>query len=172
MARFCPNCGNQVDPKAVICVKCGCALPQTGYNSYGNSYHNPGVTAPSVVTTISQRLKTNSIIWIVIAAIQLLLGLCGAWGCLIIGALNLISAIQDIKYSKSILQQPTGIVDRVKPLAGAVITLIYNLLIGGIVGVVGSIYYFVAVRGYVMENQEVFLSIEAQTNAGTCPIQS
>ena len=26
MANYCSNCGNAVDEKAVICVKCGCAL--------------------------------------------------------------------------------------------------------------------------------------------------
>ncbi|MBQ1201140.1 MAG: NINE protein [Alistipes sp.] len=25
--KFCPNCGAQVDEKAVVCVKCGVALP-------------------------------------------------------------------------------------------------------------------------------------------------
>ena len=26
MARFCSNCGNEVDENAIICVKCGCSL--------------------------------------------------------------------------------------------------------------------------------------------------
>ena len=26
MAKFCSNCGNQVDEKAVVCVKCGVSL--------------------------------------------------------------------------------------------------------------------------------------------------
>lgn len=25
--RYCPNCGKQVDPKAVVCPNCGVALP-------------------------------------------------------------------------------------------------------------------------------------------------
>ena len=47
-----------------------------------------------------------------------------------------------------------------KPLTGPIITLIYNLLIGGVIGVAGSIYYFAAVRGYVMENEQAFLELE------------
>ena len=29
MSKFCSNCGNKLDDKAVICVKCGIS---TGYN--------------------------------------------------------------------------------------------------------------------------------------------
>ncbi len=25
--KYCPNCGNQVDENAIVCLQCGCALP-------------------------------------------------------------------------------------------------------------------------------------------------
>lgn len=95
-----------------------------------------------------------------IAIIQILLGIFANWFVLIVGVLNLVSSIQDICYSKEFRAKPIGIVRRVKPLAGPIITLIYNLLIGGIIGIAGSIFYFVAVRGYVLENEQAFLEIE------------
>jgi len=41
-----------------------------------------------------------------------------------------------------------------------IFTLVYNVLVGGVIGVVGSIYYFVALRGFVMENKTSFAEIE------------
>ena len=37
MAKFCPNCGNEVDEKAVICPKCGVSMeePKTEKQSNG-----------------------------------------------------------------------------------------------------------------------------------------
>ena len=66
-----------------------------------------------------------------------------------------------MKYSKTLHENPTGIVAKFEPITGPVITLIYNLIIGGVIGVVGSIYYFVAIRNYVMENKQFFVSLDA-----------
>ena len=33
---FCPNCGNQVDDRAVVCVRCGCSLNGNGMNNFNN----------------------------------------------------------------------------------------------------------------------------------------
>ena len=165
MARYCTYCGNEVNEHAVVCVKCGCAIPQA--NDQTGQGFSQILVKPSVVDVISKRVKTNGIIWIVVAAIQILLGLVGAWFLLIVGVLNLISSIQDLKYSKAFPQNPTGIIAKVKPLAGPIITLIYNLLIGGVIGVIGSVYYLVAVRGYVLENEQAFLEIERGVTPAT-----
>ena len=61
---------------------------------------------------------------------------------------------------QTVLEKPDGIVDKFEPIAGPVITLVYNLVIGGIIGVVGSIYYFIAIRNYVMENKQFFASLD------------
>ena len=83
---------------------------------------------------------------------------------MIIGVLNIISAVQDMEYSKTLLEKPNGIVAKFESLTGPVITLVYNLVIGGIIGVVGSIYYFLAIRNYVMENKQIFASLDAENN--------
>lgn len=150
--KFCSHCGKQLFDEAVICPGCGCSAAA------------PIVTAQpttkNLLTKLSERIKTNGIIWIVIAAIQIIIGLCGAWFTLIVGALNIISAIKDINYSKAVLVNPNGIVRNYEPLASPIITLVYNLIIGGVIGVVGSIYYFVALRSFVMENKNAFLAME------------
>ncbi len=161
MAKFCTHCGNEVNENAVICVKCGCAI--NNYQSFTGSQTIPNApfkVDKGIVNTISQRFQINGVIWIVIAVLQILAGLSFDWFILIVGVLNLVSAINDLNFSKIFPQNPIGVVDRVRSLTGPIITLIYNLVFGGIIGVVGSIYYFVAIRGYVMENERGFLEIE------------
>ena len=158
MARYCTNCGNEVNENAVVCVKCGCAIPVTATHSRQVGY--APFASTSIVDTITQRIRTNGIIWIVIAGIQMLMGISFNWILLIVGVLNLISSIQDLNYSKEFPNNPVGIVAKMKPLGGTIVVLIYNLLIGGIIGIAGSIYYLVAVRGYVLENEQGFLEIE------------
>jgi len=158
MARYCTYCGNKVNENAIVCVKCGCAIPGTSAHSNQMGYT---IFAPdSIVNTITQRIKTNGIIWVIIGGIQILMGISFNWVLLIVGLLNLISSIQDLNYSKEFPNNPVGIISKMKPLAGAIITLIYNLVIGGIIGVIGSIYYLIAVRGYVLENEQAFLEVE------------
>lgn len=153
---FCSKCGKEIADEAVICTGCGCMV---------NNAHTTGIASSAanqdVVQTISQRIHINGIIWIVIAALQLILGICGNWTLLIVGVLNLVSSIQDINYSKTFPSNPVGIVAKMTPLTGPIITLVYNLVIGGVIGIAGSIYYFIAVRGYVMENTQAFTEIEA-----------
>lgn len=37
MAKFCSNCGNEVDEKAVVCVKCGVSLRNEPINNSGEA---------------------------------------------------------------------------------------------------------------------------------------
>ena len=154
---FCRYCGKELLDEAVICVGCGCAV--AGQNN--QTIINKSVDETTMLNTLSQRLNTNGIIWLVIGILQILGGLFLNWFLLIVGVLNIISSIQDMNYSKTLLENPTGIVAKFEPITGPVITLIYNLIIGGVIGVVGSIYYFVAIRNYVMENKQFFASLDA-----------
>ncbi len=153
--KFCTHCGKELMDDAVICVGCGCAVG-------GNAQTATAVATDTnvLLQTLSQRLNTNGIIWLVIGILQVLGGLFLEWFLLIVGVLNIISSIQDMQYSKTLLQNPTGIVAKFTPLVGPIITLVYNLVIGGVIGVIGSIYYFVAIRNYVMENKQAFASFD------------
>jgi len=154
--RYCTHCGKEIMDEAVICVGCGC--PASGQHKQPAQGLFNG--SPELLNTLSQRLNTNGIIWLVIGILQIIGGLLINWFLLIVGVLNIISSVQDMQYSKEMLEKPCGIVAKFEPLTGPIITLIYNLVIGGVIGVVGSIYYFVAIRSYVMENKQHFTALD------------
>ena len=159
---FCDNCGNKLTGNEKFCTVCGNKLIQDDMTkNRGQFSYGFAMNRDDLVHKYSERVMTNAIIWIVIAGIQLLAGVLFYWICLIPGVINLVAGITDFKYSKTIVQNPVGIVDKAKPLTMPIITLIYNLLIGGVIGVIGSIYYFIAIRGFVMENEGAFLDIES-----------
>lgn len=152
--KYCAHCGKEMVEEAVICTSCGC--PTNDQNSVIFTSENED----ALLKQLSERIKINGIIWLAIGVIQILLGLFVNWFILIVGVLNIVSSIQDLNYSKEILEKPTKIVEKFESVTGPIITLVYNLVIGGVIGVVGSIYYFFAIRNYVMENKEAFTTIE------------
>lgn len=171
--KFCSHCGKELLDEAVICTGCGCAVggqqAQVQQPVYQQSVQQPMRDPVQLLQTLSQRLHINGIIWLVIGILQILGGIFWDWWLLIVGVLNVISSIQDMQYSKKVLADPNGIVSKFEPLVGPIITLIYNLVIGGVIGVVGSIYYFVAIRNFVMENRTAFDAMD--TTAATQPVQ-
>ena len=144
---YCEKCGAQIDDDSAFCQRCGCVVGNCSF---------PRANADALLLSLSAKVKTNGIIWICIAVIQILLGLLVNWILLIIGGLNLVSAIGDLNYSGSVLKNPVGIVKKFEPLASPIIVLMYNLIFGGIIGVAGSIYYLVAIRSFVLANREFF----------------
>ena len=156
--KYCTHCGKELLDEAVICMGCGCAVE--GYNA--QMFTGQTANADVLLNTLSERLNINGIIWLVIGILQIIGGIFINWFLLIVGLLNIISSIQDMQYSKTLLENPTGIVAKFEPITGPIITLVYNLIIGGVIGVVGSIYYFVAIRNFVMENKQFFASLDAE----------
>lgn len=155
---YCSKCGRELPNKAAFCPNCGCAV--SGQNT--QTVNNVSVDGTILLNTLSQRLNTNGIIWFVIGILQILGGIFIDWFLLIVGVLNIISSIQDMQYSKTMLEKPSGIIAKFEPLTGPIIVLVYNLVIGGVIGVVGSIYYFFAIRNYVMENKQFFAKFDAE----------
>lgn len=150
--RFCTHCGKEISDDAVICVGCGCAVKSISQEA--------AVNTDGLLEKLSQRINTNGIIWLVIAVCQILIGIFVNWFVLVVGVLNIVSAIKDMNYSKTIFDNPVGIVRNFERLASPIIVLVYNFFIGGVIGVIGSLYYFIALRGFVMEQKEAFLEIE------------
>ena len=144
--KYCTHCGKELFDEAVICPGCGCAV----------STEPAQAKQADLVRKLSEKVKTNAIIWLVIGILQVLAGVFGQWLILIVGVLNIVSSVQDMNYSKQLPENPTGIIQKFEPLTGPIITLVYNLIFGGVVGVVGSIYYFVGIRNFVMENRAAF----------------
>lgn len=156
--KYCIHCGKELLDEAVICVGCGCAV--NGRDA--GMANNPLVDDVALLNTLAQRLHTNGIIWLVIGILQILGGLFINWFLLIVGVLNIISSVQDMNYSKTLTGNPSGIVAKFESLTGPIVTLVYNLIIGGVIGVIGSIYYFVAIRSFVMENRQVFAGFDTK----------
>lgn len=147
--KYCTKCGKELHDEAVICIGCGCSTEEkTRTNSYAQANLN-------ILNTLSQRVYTDSIIWIVIGAIQIITGV-----FFIVGILNIVNAVNDLKYSKELQTNPCGIVEKYEPIVLPIIIFAYNLIFGGIIGIVGSIYYFVAIRNFVMEHKEEFLALD------------
>lgn len=144
--KYCTHCGKELYDEAVICPNCGCPC---------NGLH-PGERKSELIVKLSQKVKTNGIIWLVIGIVQIVAGIFLNWFLLVVGALNIISSVQDMNYSKTMQEGSSGIVEKYEPLTGPIITLIYNLIFGGVIGIIGSIYYFVGIRSFVMENKSAF----------------
>lgn len=151
--KYCQKCGKEIMDEAVICISCGCSVLPA-------AHIQQAVEPNALLQKLSQRLHTNAIIWLVIGILQILSGIAFNWVVLIVGVLNIISSVKDMNYSKEVLRNSSGIVANFTPVAGPIIVLIYNLLIGGIIGVIGSIYYFVGLRGFVLENRTAFEQME------------
>lgn len=156
--KYCTHCGKELLDEAVICMDCGCEV--SGRNN--QTVNNKSVDGATLLNTLSQRLNTNGIIWLVVGILQILGGIYINWFLLIVGVLNIISSVQDMQYSKTLLENPNGIVAKFEPITTPIITLVYNLVIGGVIGVVGSIYYFVAIRGFILENKQFFAGFDTQ----------
>ena len=140
--KFCKTCGRGLLEEVAVCPNC-------------NSTMNEANTlSDDKLKTLSNNIKIESIIWIIIGIYQCLHFFSPL--TILVGVLNIISAVKGLKWSKDIFYYRVGLVNAYKPMATSIIVLIYNLLFGGVVGVIGSIYYFVAIRGYVMDNKDYF----------------
>lgn len=135
----------------------------------GNPYYPPYApvapvtvkTGPQLISSLSSRLMVNGIIWLVLGALQILVGLnWNMWWTIVVGGLNIFGGIKDIKRSNEIKTDPRGIIADHESLTGPIVTMIYNILVGGVIGVAGSIYYFAGIRAFVKRYEPQFLAME------------
>ena len=66
MSKFCSNCGNQIDEKAVICVKCGVAINNIAQTSVTQTQAGKGTGIASMVLGIFATLNSICSIFIFI----------------------------------------------------------------------------------------------------------
>ena len=162
--KYCTHCGKELLDEAIICMGCGCNVESTNGFNADNGFNLSQQEYFTLINTLSQRLNINGIIWLVIGVLQIILGLIVNWFLLVVGILNIVSGCMDMSYSKTVLNDQSEILKKIEPLAGAIIVLIYNIIFGGIIGIAGSIYYLIAIRGYVMENKKYFESMVNNIN--------
>lgn len=149
--KYCTKCGKKLLDEAVICPGCGCTVGTS--HSIANSEFD-------YISELSRRIKINGIIWICVAAVQIIMAVSINWIFGIVGILNIISAINDLNYCKTVLTEHSGIIAKYEPITLPVITLIYNIIFGGIIGIAGSVYYIVGIRGYVLSHKSDFLKYD------------
>lgn len=151
---FCTHCGKEISAQAAVCVNCGCAVKPNF------AAEESAKTPETLLKDLSEKMKINAIIWLCIAGVQIIAGIYLYWILIIPGVLNIISGIMDLKYSKEVLTNPVGIVKKFEPLFSPIITLAYNAVIGGVVGIAGSLYYLFVIRKLVMDNRSAFDELE------------
>ena len=154
--KYCRHCGTELDDNVKFCSKCG-----KDANSEPTSHESnaKGGNDSGIVKTLSERLQLNGIIWIIIGAVQILVGGIAVLP-IAVGAYNIYAGVTDLKNSKRILDDPTGIYSTYEPIAMPIVILVCNLILGGVIGVAGSIYHLVAIRQYVVEHKDEFLALE------------
>lgn len=106
----------------------------------------------SVTKSLSEKEKIAAIIWLIIGILQ-----CFSFVFILSGAWNIYAAITRFKRSNSVLQPWKGIVNTYdKELTGIIISIVVNVIFGGVIGVAGALYDLFAVRDYVLKNRKVF----------------
>ena len=161
---FCTECGKQYSDKAVACPNCGNPTyiapaplqPQVNYTAPVQ----PQTSNPTsqFADKLATKEQTSGIIWTVIAVIQVIIGICGAWFTLIVAAINAVAAYGSFQKAKKVRNPYPGMVaEYEKQLTSLIISLVYNAIFGGVVGVAGNIYDLIT-RNYVLTNRAVFES--------------
>lgn len=89
-----------------------------------------------------------------------------AGSLLIIGIINVVNARKHLKYADQIIDKPINIVRDFRPVKSIVYALIYNMLFGAVIGIVGAIYQL-AVRNFVLANKAQFAHIEQLLKSST-----
>jgi hypothetical protein len=136
-----------------------------------------------LIKTVTDRLAVAGVFWIVIAvllamgsipfalnanginsgygfSLDVILWGLGAVAFLIFAILTYAIGSSALKFKKSILRSPIGIIGRFEPIGGKVFLLVYGAVFG-LLGLIPAIIYF-STRSFVMKNYMLFEQIENQ----------
>lgn len=102
------------------------------------------------------RLDASAIIWAITGVLQIVAGVYLEKCLIVAGVFNVIYALNNSAYSQNLLKCPSEIISKFKPLLLPFFILFYNVAFGAGVGVIGSFYYFVFIRRFVMKNKKYF----------------
>lgn len=156
---YCSNCGSNQNDFAKFCPNCGQHIRgDIPTQNRAIQYNSNTINRETVLKTLSQKENTAGTIWLVIGCIQVAVGLLSLftyWVAILLGAWNIYAAITRFKQSKRVLSPwPSMVSDYKKWNTNVIISLIANIFLGALIGVVGSIYDL-TLRNYVMLNENV-----------------
>lgn len=155
----CKNCGSSASEGDVTCKNCGLPLSVAKVRL---SDGDEDLNLPNATTNwLSRRVQTNGAIWLLIALYQILVGIplaavgygfvmiaCGIW--------NMAQCIKDFRFAKVILAcdnagQARSIVSTIDQSKNSTVLFLFlNLFLGGVLGVIGCIYWL-ALRSKVLD---------------------
>lgn len=168
---ICSECGKQYSDKALACPNCGNPThtiltpiqpqSQPQYTTATQYQINTPAVSP-YAEKLATKEQTSGIIWTVIAAIQIIIGISGMWITLIVAVINGFAAYTSFQKAKKVRNPYTGMVaEYEKQLTSFIIALIYNAIFGGVIGIAGNIFDLIT-RNYVLTNRAAFESMAAE----------
>lgn len=159
----CPRCGTSYNNTATFCSKCGANLTENikfrqnkQMPTYEEKLDIMFNDAQYCIATISKREKTSCKIWIITAVIQIILSIiCFPFPFWIAALLNIWRASSRNKLSKLVLLPNKELISKYDSVQYG-LTWIYNILLGGLIGIVGCIYDE-RTRAYVHGNRNLIV---------------
>ena len=158
---YCTECGKQISDKAAACPNCGNPIRSVSISarpqySYTTQAHANIYAASQYAEKLATKEQTSGIIWLVIAIFQFVIGIAGAWFVLIIAVLNALAALGSFQKAKKVRNPYPGMVEEYeKQLIGFILSFVYNIIFGGVIGVAGNIFDL-CTRNYVLTNRVIF----------------
>lgn len=139
------------------------------------------------LNVLYQKIKSEAIAWIIVASIQAITGLIyvllginlhmrfnihnigptfviSGIIIVVISIINFMNVYCDFSYIKEIKYSPVGIIEKYKSSKNLIFVLLYNLIFGGLIGIVGVIFGFIT-RNFVINNLNTFAIIENNTKS-------
>lgn len=110
------------------------------------------------------KMRTSATIWTIIGLIQLVCGLFTiifgyGLATIIIGIWNLVQSGRVRKAAKRFSEDPRGIVAYIDAQSSGILALIINLVLGAIIGIVGSIYD-ISTHNFALANRSELMEID------------
>lgn len=147
---YCKSCGTTLSGNSMVCPSCGQQLTTDG--QLGADTGGIVILPNETTNWLSRRVQANGIVWFLIALYQIIVGIfltgvgygfamiaCGVW--------NIVQSMLDLHFSKQILHCDNdayahAIIRSIDHSKGVTILFLFlNLAIGGVLGVVGCIFW-------------------------------
>lgn len=105
-----------------------------------------------VTKTLSEREKLSAIFWLILGILQ-----CCTFVGVVSGAWNIYVSVLRFKNAEAVKNPWPGIVQWYEgQMTNIIIAMVINVVFGGVIGVAAALFDLFAIRGYAIENKQVF----------------